>query len=282
MCVASKRYSAPIVWRTLCSKPNPVGSATSLGSSGADVYTLRPAGRYRRRLLGDRSMPRRFEPKTSILPKAQQEIWPLLAPALGLSFVLYGGTAVVLHLGHRTSVDFDFFRSALLDKKEVEASFAFVRDAQTIQEAENTLVIMAAMPSGPVKVSFFGKMGIGRINEPLQTNDTVLLVASLEDLLVTKLKSILDRAEAKDYRDISAMLSAGISLETALGAFAKIYGQDPTLPLKAMGYFKDGDLPSLPMADQNVLRAARDRVSEIPEVPLTYGSLAGPLADCKP
>jgi len=188
----------------------------------------------------------------------------------------------VLHLGHRTSVDFDFFRSALLDKKEVEASFAFVRDAQTIQEAENTLVIMAAMPSGPVKVSFFGKMDIGRINEPLQTNDTVLLVASLEDLLVTKLKNILDRAEAKDYRDISAMLSAGISLETALGAFAKIYGQDPTLPLKAMGYFKDGDLPSLPMADQNVLRAARDRVSEIPEVPLTYGSLAGPLADCKP
>ena len=36
-----------------------------------------------------------------------------------------------------------------------------------------------------------------------------------------------------------------------------------------MGYFKDGDLPSLPMADQNILRAARDRVSEIPEVTLT-------------
>lgn len=89
-------------------------------------------------------MPRRFEPKTAILPKSQHEIWPLLAPAPGLSFVLYGGTAVALYLGHRTSVDFDFFRSAPLDKKEIEASFAFVRDAETIQEAENTLVIMAA------------------------------------------------------------------------------------------------------------------------------------------
>jgi len=226
-------------------------------------------------------MPRRFEPKTPIFPKAQQEIWPLLAPAPGLSFVLYGGTAVALHLGHRTSVDFDFFRSEPLDKKQIETSFPFMRDARTIQEAGNTLVIMAPMPSGLVKVSFFGKMDIGRINEPLQTNDSVLLVASLEDLLVTKLKSILDRAEAKDYRDISAMLSAGISLETALGAFATMYGQDPTLPLKAMGYFKDGDLPSLPMVDQNVLRAARDRVSEIPEVPLTYGSLAVALGDCK-
>jgi Nucleotidyl transferase AbiEii toxin, Type IV TA system len=149
-----------------------------------------------------------------------------------------------------------------------------MRDAQTIQEAENTLVVIAAMPSGPVKLSFFGNMDIGRIDEPLQTNDSILLVAAMEDLLVTKLKSILDRAEAKDYRDISAMLSAGVSLEKALGAFAKMYGKDPALALRAMGFFKDGDLPSLPVADQTILRAARDRVSEIPEVSLTHGSLA--------
>jgi hypothetical protein len=227
-------------------------------------------------------MPECFEPKTAILPKAQQEIWPLLAPAPGLSFVLYGGTAVALYLGHRISVDFDFFRSAPLDKKEIEASFTFMRDARTIQEDENTLVVIVPMPSGPVKVSFFGGMAIGRINEPLQTKDARLLVASLEDLLVTKLKTILDRAEARDYRDISVMLSAGISLEKALGAFAKMYGKDPGLPLRAMGFFKDGDLPSLSPADQNILRAARDRVSAIPEVPLTYGSLAVARSDCKP
>jgi hypothetical protein len=216
-------------------------------------------------------MPGCFEPKIDILPKAQQEIWPLLAPAPQLSFVLYGGTAVALYLGHRVSVDFDFFRSAPLDKKAIEKSFAFMRDAQTIQEDENTLVVVASMPSGPVKVSFFGGMTLGRINEPLRTKDSKLLVASMEDLLVTKLKAILDRAEAKDYRDISAILSTGISLEKALGAFAKIYGKDPGLPLRAMGYFKDGDLPSLPKTDQNIIRAARDRVSQIPEVPLIYG-----------
>lgn len=216
-------------------------------------------------------MPGCFEPKIDILPKAQQEIWPLLAPAPQLSFVLYAGTAVALYLGHRVSVDFDFFRAAPLDKKAIEKSFAFMRDAQTIQEDENTLVVVASMPSGPVKVSFFGGMTLGRINEPLRTKDLKLLVASMEDLLVTKLKAILDRAEAKDYRDISAILSTGISLEKALGAFAKIYGKDPGLPLRAMGYFKDGDLPSLPKTDQNIIRAARDRVSQIPEVPLIYG-----------
>src|SRR5260370_13955758 len=172
-------------------------------------------------------MPRRFEPKTATLPKAQHEIWPLLAPAPGLSFVLYGGTAVALYLGHRTSVDFDFFRSTPLDKKKLEESFAFVRDAETIQEAENTVVIMPAMPSGPVRVSFFANMNIGRINQPLQNNDSTLLVASMEDLLVTKLKSILDRAEAQDYHFVFTMLSAWVVVEGPLSTLAKMSGTVP-------------------------------------------------------
>jgi hypothetical protein len=130
------------------------------------------------------------------------------------------------------------------------------------------------MPAGLVKVSFFGDIGISRINKPLQTTDLTLLVASLEDLLATKLKVILDRAEAKDYRDIAAMLAAGVSLERALGGFAAIYGKDPGLPLRAIGFFKDGDLASLPKADQNLLRSARDHITEIPDVPLTRASSA--------
>jgi hypothetical protein len=218
-------------------------------------------------------MPERFKPKTSILPKAQQEIWPLLAPSAGLSYVLYGGTAVVLYLGHRVSVDFDFFRSVPLEKRELETSFEFIRAAQIIQEDVNTLVVMARMPSGLVKVSFFGGLTMGKINEPFQTAAAGLLVASLEDLLATKLKAILDRAEARDYQDIAAMLSAGVSLEKALGGFAKMYGKDPGLPLRAIGYFKDGDLRQLAKRDQDVLRAARDQVSNIPDVSITKSLL---------
>ena len=220
-------------------------------------------------------MPDRFEPRTEILPPAQKEIWPQLAPAADLSFVLYRGTAVALHLGHRVSIDFDFFRTAPLQKAKIETNFPFVRHAQTIQEAENTFVLSVPMPSGPVKVSFFGGLGLGRINNPLRTMDAVLLVASLEDLLATKLKAILDRAEAKDYRDIAAMLSAGVSLEKALAAFTGNYRRDPVLPLRALGFFKDGDLPSLPKADQDLLRAARDRVSDMPDVHLLNGLVPG-------
>jgi len=219
-------------------------------------------------------MPVRFRPKTEILSKPQQEIWPLLAPARGLSFVLYGGTAVALHFGHRRSDDFDFFRSGPLDKKELAACFAFMPDAQTMQEDENTVVVIVRTASGPVKVSFFGGVNIGRINDPLETADSILLVASIDDLLATKLKAIMDRAEAKDYQDLVAILSAGFSLEKALGAFKVMWRKDPGLPLRALGYFRDGDLPSLPKADQDLLRAARDRVAAIPDVALKYGSLA--------
>jgi hypothetical protein len=125
-----------------------------------------------------------------------------------------------------------------------------------------------------VKISFFGGLDIGHLNIPLETSDSTLLVASLEDLLATKLKAVLDRAEAKDYRDIAAILLSGVSLERGLGGFAKMYRKDPALPLKALGFFKDGDLPSLSKQDQDILRAERDRVRAVPDVTLTYGSLA--------
>jgi Nucleotidyl transferase AbiEii toxin, Type IV TA system len=223
-----------------------------------------------------------FKPKIEILPAAQQELWPLLAAAPRLSYVLYGGTAVALHLGHRVSVDFDFFRSAPLNKAELLAAFPFLKDAETLQEDVNTLVVKVTMPSGGVKVSFFGDITIGRINEPLLTTDSTLLVASREDLLGAKLKAILDRAEAKDYSDISALLANGVALEKGLGAFAAMFKKDPSLPLKAIGFFKDGDLPTLPKADQDRLKQARDKVAEVPKLQISNVSLATELSSRKP
>jgi hypothetical protein len=64
-----------------------------------------------------------FDPRT--LPPAQREMWSQLAPAPNLSFVLYGGTAVALHLGHRVSIDFDFFKAQPLEKSRIEVRFQF-------------------------------------------------------------------------------------------------------------------------------------------------------------
>src|SRR5882757_8640308 len=99
-------------------------------------------------------MPHCLEPKLDILPAAQKEIWTSLAPAPHLDFVLYGGTAIALNLGHRESLDFDFFRSDALDKDQIRAKFGFVRGAAVLQDAPDTLVVLAGVPAGSVKISF--------------------------------------------------------------------------------------------------------------------------------
>jgi Nucleotidyl transferase AbiEii toxin, Type IV TA system len=226
-------------------------------------------------------MPRCFDPRLDILPKPQREIWDTLRPAAPMGFVLYGGTAIALTLVHRQSVDFDFFCAEPLNKDQIRAAFPFVAGARVLQDEPNTFVVLALMPTGTVKISFFGGISIGRVADPLQTRDGNLLVASLDDLMATKLKAIPDRAEAKDYRDIAAMIEAGVSLSKGLGTFRAMFRGEPTVALKALGYFGDGDLGSLPEAERAILRSARDTVRAIPEVTLTLGRLAVDIGPCE-
>ena len=171
-------------------------------------------------------MPHRLEPKLGVLPPAQKEIWTSLAPAPQFNFVLYGGTAVALHLGHRESLDFDFFRSEPLDKDQIRAALGLSAVPLSCRK-RRIRWCLAEMPAGTVKVSFFGGIGFGHVEDPLPTCDGILLVASLDDLMATKLKATLDRAEAKDYRDIAEMISAGVSLPVGVSAFRECSTASP-------------------------------------------------------
>ncbi len=119
-----------------------------------------------------------------------------------------------------------------------------------------------------VKVLFSGAMGFGRVGDPDMTEDGVLCVASLDDLMATKLKVVLQRAEAKDYRDIAAMVSAGVSLPKGLAAARAIFGYhyQPSESLKAIVYFKDGDLRMLTKDEKNSLVEAVSQVRDLPQV----------------
>lgn len=220
-----------------------------------------------------------FTPRREVLPPAQQKLWPLLAPAAELGFVLYGGTAIALRLGHRTSVDFDFFSSRPLDRHALAAALPFTRTVTALQATPDTLTFLAPVPgTGPneVKVSFFAMPGFGRIGKPERTDDGVLRIASSVDLLATKLKTILQRAEAKDYRDIAALLRAGGNLATGLGAARTLFGPNfqPGEALKALVYFADGDLPALDTQDQTLLTRASSQIGDLPHL-----RVASPMVD---
>lgn len=221
----------------------------------------------------------KFKPFTDILPPAQKLLWPELLNAPKLGFTLYGGTAIALRLGHRESVDFDFFSEKPLDRKRIKAAFPFVTQSTTLQDHENTWVVL--VPYGiseqeHVKVSFFGTISFGRIGEPDFTEDGILEVASFDDLMATKLKVILQRAEAKDYRDVAAMLNAGVSLSRGLAAARKLYGPNfqPSESLKALVYFNDGDLETLTIEEKKTLVDAAKAVRELPEVTVRSMSLS--------
>ena len=209
------------------------------------------------------------------MPRAQRRLWPQLGPSVALGFVLYGGTAVSLHLGHRRSLDFDFFSDRPLDAAKIRRAFGFGESAKTLQQAKGTLVVLA---SG-VRLSFFGGLRFGRVGDPHLTTDGVAEVASLEDLIAHKLKVILQRAEKKDYEDIAAMLRAGHSLSHGLAAARVFFGSafQPAESLKALSYFKDGDLARLSRDDQRTLIAAAAAVGDLPVVALRSRRLAIPL-----
>ena len=65
-------------------------------------------------------MNRLFKPSREVLPPAQQLLWPKLGKTAELGFTLYEGTAIALRLGHRASVDFDFFSDKPLNRAAIE------------------------------------------------------------------------------------------------------------------------------------------------------------------
>lgn len=223
-------------------------------------------------------MTRIFRAHMEILPEAQRRLWPALRQSVALGLVLYGGSAIALRLGHRASVDFDFFTGEPLDREAIKASFPFIAGSTVLQDRPGTFTVLA--PGGEmrehVKISFFGSIGFGRVGEPEATEDGMLQVASFDDLMATKVKAILQRVEAKDYRDIAAMLEAGVNLARGLAAARAMYGPNfqPSESLKAMVYFEGGDLHTLTRTEKETLIAAASAVRDLPSAAILSRKLS--------
>ncbi len=107
-------------------------------------------------------------------------------------------------------------------------------------------------------------------------------IASLFDLAGTKAAVVEQRAEARDYRDIDAILQDGrIDLPMALASARAIYGPifNPQITLKALSFFGDGNLSRLPQDVQDrLVKAAREvDLDKLPEIaPLKRGPDPGP------
>ena len=210
------------------------------------------------------------------LPVAQQKIWDSFSAVKKLGFTLYGGTALALYLGHRMSVDFNFFSDRPLDssmEQKLHEVMPFLASAEVLQREQNTRTYFTR---DKVKISFFGGIPFGRVGDPVLTDDGVMQLASLHDLFATKLAVISQRIEYKDYFDIVSLLRYGISLKEGMAGAIALYRENflPQDTLKILCYFEGGDLNCLTSEDKEFLVSICRNFSLCEITPMPISSFA--------
>jgi hypothetical protein len=117
---------------------------------------------------------------------------------IAAEFYLAGGTALSLQLGHRLSVDLDFFSQTQSDVPAlIEPLRHALKDFSPVlaDRSWGNLVFLA----DNVRVGFYG-YGYNLVKPLLKIDDFSL--ASMEDIGLMKLDALLSRASRKDFHDL--------------------------------------------------------------------------------
>ncbi len=170
-----------------------------------------------------------------ILDTQRQSLLPKIVE-VGQGFYLAGGTALALQLGHRDSIDFDFFTTGDVDTtslwQQIETVF-IGHHLQKTQEEKDTLSLVL---DGDVRISFFG-YHYPLLEPVIPANG--LELASVLDIGCMKLSAITGRSTLKDYVDLYFIFKK-MNLATLLEASSKKFPTlDQALILKSLVYFDD-------------------------------------------
>lgn len=158
------------------------------------------------------------------------------------SAYMAGGSSLALQLGHRISVDFDFFSESLFELGEVKKELLSIGSYLGSNETPKTIVGVF----NDVKFSLF------HYPYPLikKTKNFVgIQLASLADIAAMKLVAITDRGTKKDYIDLYFLAMKCFSIEEMFGYYDKKYHNLDTNKmtlLKALQYFDDANQSGMP------------------------------------
>ncbi len=199
--------------------------------------------------MGTPNRPLKFHPE--ILSPAQRKALPLLAPvATKEGFHLAGGTALALRLGHRRSVDFDWFREKPLT--DPLALAARLRDHgvpfTTGQTDRGTL--HGEVPG--VKVGFI-EFRYPLLRRPTPWKEAGILLVSLEDVAAMKLAAIAQRGSRKEFLDLYFIGEAGFTLRGMLDLYRRRFAVGDVMPvLYGLAYFDDAERERMPVMARKI------------------------------
>jgi hypothetical protein len=176
-----------------------------------------------------------WSPHYEIIDEKRKTILKLLKKFKD-DFYLAGGTALALQIGHRQSIDFDFFTSKDFDveklKQKCEEVFVNYKIQETLRE-KNTLNIIL---DDEVKISFMGYR-YELLNNLIITEE--LNMASKLDIACMKLSAICGRSVQKDFVDLYFLLKEFSLDELLKSASVKFPTLDEIVILKSLKYFSE-------------------------------------------
>lgn len=162
-------------------------------------------------------------------------------PVVRRDLYLAGGVAVALHLGHRRSLDLDFFsRAPTLDLDQVRAAILHgSRDVEVIARSDAALHLRLDGADLDVVRYPYATLVRPWCYAP------GLYVASLRDLAAMKLAAIATRGIRRDFWDLHAILTSGRStLRRVFADYRSKFGvaeADLYHVLKALSWFADAE-----------------------------------------
>ena len=174
---------------------------------------------------------------------------------------LVGGTSLALQIGHRISVDLDFFGEHNLPEFKISSLLSNIGNTKLIHKTNSILIYSIE----GVKVDI--------VNYPYKWLEDAVSVegiklAGLKDIAAMKLSAVTGRGSIKDFIDIWFLLQY-FPLSEQLELFKEKYPQATLLMvLKSLSYFEDAEKEKPPkmikqMKWENLKDTLRKEINKI-------------------
>ena len=151
-------------------------------------------------------------------------------------FALAGGTSLALQIGHRQSIDLDFFSPTAFNVKELEITLAGNPSINFKFINSNSRMLFCYINN--IKCDFVNEPAT--LINPFFYYDQVRYF-SVEDIAAMKMHSICGRGKKKDFFDIYALLEL-YTWKDLINSFKKKYGEDQLYFLwRSIIYFEDAN-----------------------------------------
>ena len=149
-------------------------------------------------------------------------------------FYLVGGTALALRLGHRKSIDLDFFTHSDFNSQSVAFTLGKKYSAKNIETGKNLVRCFIS----EIKVEFISHQ-YPLLKRVEKTNQ--IRLARIEDISAFKINAVVNRGSKKDFWDLAVLLEQ-MELSQILQYYSEKYKNRNLWQVeKSICFFNDAD-----------------------------------------